>query len=60
MKTELSEGLNRKPVALDHRVTVKPELWLQNATGAGVVDSVLEQVPVPAAAQPDQPARATA
>ena len=46
--------------ALDHRVTVKPELWLQNATGAGVVDSVLEQVPVPAAAQPDQPARATA
>jgi len=35
--------------ALDHRVTVKPELWLQNATGAGVVDGVLEQVPVPAA-----------
>ena len=35
--------------ALDHRVTVKPELWLQNATGAGVVDSVLDQVPVPVA-----------
>ncbi|MGO1228686.1 MAG: AAA family ATPase [Brachybacterium tyrofermentans] len=35
--------------ALDHRVTVKPELWLQNATGAGVVESVLDQVPVPAA-----------
>jgi len=42
--------------ALDHRVTVKPELWLQNATGAGVVEAVLGQVPVPAAAQPYQPA----
>ena len=41
--------------ALDHRVTVRPELWLQNATGAGVVDAVLEQVPVPVAAP--QPAR---
>ena len=40
--------------ALDHRVTVRPELWLQNATGAGVVDAVLEMVPVPAAAQPVQ------
>ena len=38
--------------ALDHRVTVKPELWLQNATGAGVVEAVLGQVTVPAAAQP--------
>jgi len=38
--------------ALDHRVTVKPELWLQNATGAGVVESVLGQVPVPAATEP--------
>ena len=37
--------------ALDHRVTVKPELWLQNATGAGVVEAVLSQVPVPATAQ---------
>ncbi|TDP79005.1 MoxR-like ATPase [Brachybacterium sp. AG952] len=41
--------------ALDHRVTVRPELWLQNATGAGVVDAVLEQVPVPVAFP--QPAR---
>ena len=38
--------------ALDHRVTVKPELWLQNATGAGVVESVLSQTPVPAAVEP--------
>lgn len=38
--------------ALDHRVTVKPELWLQNATGAGVVESVLGQVEVPAAVSP--------
>ncbi|AXK44422.1 AAA family ATPase [Brachybacterium saurashtrense] len=37
--------------ALDHRVTVKPELWLQNATGAGVVEAVLQQVPVPAASE---------
>src|SRR5699024_1156051 len=37
--------------ALDPRVTVKPELWLQNATGAGVVEAVLSQVPVPAAVQ---------
>ncbi|MGY5764053.1 AAA family ATPase [Brachybacterium sp. DNPG3] len=44
--------------ALDHRVTVKPELWLQNATGAGVVDAVLSQVHVPAAAQ-DPAARPT-
>ena len=38
--------------ALDHRVTVKPELWLQNATGAGVVEAILGQVPVPAAVEP--------
>jgi MoxR-like ATPase len=38
--------------ALDHRVTVKPELWLQNATGAGVVEAVLGQVAVPAAKEP--------
>jgi len=38
--------------ALDHRVTVKPELWLQNATGAGVVEAVLGQVAVPAAVSP--------
>jgi len=38
--------------ALDHRVTVKPELWLQNATGAGVVESVLQQIEVPDAVRP--------
>lgn len=35
--------------ALAHRITVKPELWLQNASGAGVVESVLDRVSVPAA-----------
>lgn len=35
--------------ALDHRVTVRPELWLQNVTGHGVVAAVLDEVPVPAA-----------
>ena len=37
--------------ALDHRITVRPELWLQNVTSAGVVDSVLRSVPVPALAE---------
>jgi MoxR-like ATPase len=35
--------------ALDHRVIVKPELWLQNVTSQTVVDSALAEVAVPAA-----------
>ena len=35
--------------ALDHRVTVRPELWLQSITGSTIIDSVLADVPVPAA-----------
>ena len=35
--------------ALDHRVTVRPELWLQNVTGHSVVESVIGEVPVPSA-----------
>lgn len=34
---------------LDHRVVVKPELWLQNVTSHQVVDAVLSSVPVPEA-----------
>ncbi len=33
--------------ALAHRITVRPELWLQEITGATVVKGVLETVPAP-------------
>ncbi|GAA4371479.1 MoxR family ATPase [Nocardioides caricicola] len=36
-----------RPV-LAHRITVKPELWMSDVTGASVVDAVLTQVPTPA------------
>jgi MoxR-like ATPase len=32
---------------LAHRVTVRPELWMSDVTGAGIVRSVLNQVPTP-------------
>ena len=35
--------------ALDHRVTVRPELWMNDVSAASVVDSVLSSVPTPAA-----------
>jgi len=35
--------------ALDHRVTVRPELWMNDVSAASVVDSVLSTVPTPAA-----------
>lgn len=35
------------PAALAHRITVRPELWLQDVTGASVVRDVLESVPSP-------------
>jgi len=35
-----------RPV-LEHRITVKPELWMTEASGRGVVDSVLHEVPTP-------------
>jgi MoxR-like ATPase len=35
--------------ALDHRVTVRPELWMNDVTAASVVDSLLSSVPTPAA-----------
>jgi MoxR-like ATPase len=34
---------------LDHRVTVRPELWMNDVSAASVVDSVLSSVPTPAA-----------
>ena len=32
---------------LDHRISIKPELWMSDTGGAAVVDTVLGQVPVP-------------
>jgi MoxR-like ATPase len=32
---------------LGHRITVRPELWMTEASGPGVVDEVLRQVPTP-------------
>jgi MoxR-like ATPase len=34
---------------LSHRITVKPELWMTQASGARVVDAVLAEVPTPRA-----------
>jgi MoxR-like ATPase len=36
---------------LDHRISIKPELWMSDLAGAGVVDAVLAEVPVPSARQ---------
>jgi MoxR-like ATPase len=33
--------------ALDHRITLRPELWLSDATTGAVVDAALEETPVP-------------
>jgi MoxR-like ATPase len=41
--------------ALAHRVTVKPELWMSDVSGAAVVASVIDSVPVPAALEPELP-----
>lgn len=38
---------------LAHRVAVKPELWMSNASGASVVAAVLASVPTPAALEAD-------
>ena len=45
--------------ALDHRVTVRPELWLQSITGSTIIESVLADVPVPAARLADDAAATT-
>ena len=34
---------------LSHRITVKPELWMTQASGPRVVDGVLAEVPTPRA-----------
>jgi MoxR-like ATPase len=37
------------PAVLSHRVTVRPELWMSNVSGAAVVASLLRSVPTPEA-----------
>ncbi|USQ78071.1 AAA family ATPase [Ornithinimicrobium cryptoxanthini] len=36
---------------LDHRISIKPELWMSDLGGAGVVEAVLAETPVPSARQ---------
>jgi MoxR-like ATPase len=38
---------------LAHRIAVKPELWMSNASGASVVTEVLRSVATPAALEAD-------
>jgi MoxR-like ATPase len=35
--------------ALDHRVTVRPELWMNEVTSSAVVESILSSTPTPGA-----------
>ena len=35
------------PSVLAHRITVRPELWMSDVTGASVVRSVLNEVATP-------------
>ncbi len=43
--------------ALAHRVTVRPELWLHDVSGASIVRDVLGSVPVPPTVRPARTAR---
>jgi MoxR-like ATPase len=40
---------------LDHRVTVRPELWMNDVSAASVVESVLSSVPTPSATAAGSP-----
>lgn len=40
------------PAVLSHRITVKPELWMSNVSGATVVAAALGSVPTPRAREP--------
>jgi MoxR-like ATPase len=37
---------------LAHRISVKPELWMADVSGASIVDAVLDQVPTPGTLEP--------
>ena len=49
------------PYVLAHRITIRPELWMTQASGAGVVDDVLRTVATPRAVEtgPDLDTRAS-
>ena len=40
------------PSVLPHRITIKPELWMSNASGSTVTTDVLASVPTPAPTSP--------
>lgn len=42
------------PAVLTHRITVKPELWMSNVSGATVVAAALGSVPTPRAREPQR------
>ena len=42
------------PAVLSHRITVKPELWMSNVSGATVVVAALGSVPTPRAREPQR------
>ncbi len=39
------------PAVLGHRITVKPELWMTDVSGASVAESLLASVPDPVGAR---------
>ena len=45
---------------LAHRISVKPELWMADVSGASIVDAVLAQVPTPGTLEPGTAGRALA
>ncbi len=45
------------PAVLAHRITVKPELWMSDVSGASVVKGVLAQVSTPSPLEPGGPGR---
>ena len=42
------------PAVLSHRITIKPELWMSNVSGATVVAAALGSVPTPRAREPQR------
>ena len=43
------------PAVLAHRITVKPELWMSNVSGAHVVGTILRTVPAPSSRETRPP-----